>query len=108
MQKISRRLAYRATDALRSGDRTRARFLLDRVGDYGSTPESTNAWGRYEAAQQRAAERRAAARQQRQEQAVPAPSLAPESVPAPDTSGGPSTTNWCGKRDGDGDGVYCE
>jgi micrococcal nuclease len=24
-----------------------------------------------------------------------------------DTSG-PSTTNWCGKRDGDGDGIYCE
>jgi uncharacterized membrane protein YgcG len=21
---------------------------------------------------------------------------------------GPSTTNWCGKRDGDGDGIYCE
>ena len=21
---------------------------------------------------------------------------------------GPSTTNWCGKRDGDGDGLYCE
>jgi len=21
---------------------------------------------------------------------------------------GPSTFNWCGKRDGDGDGIYCE
>lgn len=107
-QKISRRLAYRAINALRSGDRSRARFLLNRVGDYSSTPQSMAAWARYDAAQQRVAQRRAADRQRRQEQATPAPSLAPQSVPSPDTSSGPSTTNWCGKRDGDGDGIYCE
>lgn len=36
-----------------------------------------------------------------------------DEAPAPETGGGadtsgPSTTNWCGKRDGDGDGIYCE
>jgi len=108
MQKISRRLAYRAIDALQSGDRTRARFLLNRADDYVSTPQSATAWARYDAAQQRVAQRRTAARQQRQEPAAPVPPVAPQSVPAPETSGGPSTTNWCGKRDGDGDGIYCE
>jgi hypothetical protein len=108
MQKISRRLAYRATNALRSGDSSRARFLLNRADDYRSTPQSMAAWARYDAAQQRVAQRRAAADQRRQENTNPAPALAPQSAPAPDTPSGPSTTNWCGKRDGDGDGIYCE
>jgi hypothetical protein len=113
-QKISRRLARRAIHALRSGDANRARFLLTRADEYGATPQSTAAWARYDVAQRRVADRRAAARQRQQEQAAPAPSVAPESapapesVPAPDTPSGPSTTNWCGKRDGDGDGIYCE
>ena len=108
MQKISRRLAYRATNALRSGDSGRARFLLNRADDYHSTPQSMAAWARYDAAQQRVAERRAAADQRRQENATPAPAPVPQSSPAPDTPSGPSSTNWCGKRDGDGDGIYCE
>jgi len=107
-QKISRRLAYRATNALRRGDHSRARFLLNRVDDYSSTPQSVAAWARYDAAQQRIVQRRAVARARRQENAIPAPSVAPQSVPAPDTASGPSATNWCGKRDGDGDGIYCE
>jgi hypothetical protein len=108
MQKISRRLAYRATNALRSGDSSRARFLLNRASDYRSTPQSVAAWARYDAAQQRVAERRAAADQRQQENATPDPAPAPQSAPTLDTPSGPSTTNWCGKRDGDGDGIYCE
>jgi hypothetical protein len=112
MQKISRRLAYRAINALRSGDRSRARYLLNRADDYTSTRQSAAAWARYGAAQQRAARRSAAARQRPQEEATPAPSLPPEPLPTLATSSGPSTTNWCGKRDGDGDGDgdgdYCE
>jgi len=108
MQKISRRLTYRAINALRSGDRTRARFLLNRADDYSSTPESVAAWARYDAAQQRVAQRRATPPQPPPETATALPYVAPQSVPAPETSGGPSTTNWCGKRDGDGDGIYCE
>jgi hypothetical protein len=30
------------------------------------------------------------------------------SYSAPSGSSGGSTSNWCGKRDGDGDGLYCE
>jgi type IV secretory pathway VirB10-like protein len=101
MQKISRRLANRAINALRSGDRTRARFLLNRADDYSSTPQSVDAWARYYAAQPSVAPTSSTADD-------PSPSVAPPSAPAPDTSGGPSTTNWCGKRDGDGDGIYCE
>lgn len=108
MRKISRRLAQRAINALLNGDRTRARFLLNRADAYGSTPQSTDAWGRYNAAQQRLAQRRALAHQREQDKATPAPPVAPQPVPAPETSSGPSTTNWCGKRDGDGDGIYCE
>jgi hypothetical protein len=108
MRKISRRLAYRAIDALQRGDRGRARFLLTRVDDYGSTPQSIDAWVRYDAAQQRVAERRAVARQPRQQDTYSVPAPTPPSEPAPETSMGPSTTNWCGKRDGDGDGIYCE
>jgi hypothetical protein len=108
MQKISRRLAYRAINALRSGDRTRARFLLNRADEYSSTPESVAAWVRYDAAQQRVAQRRTTPTQPPPEPATAVPFVAPQSVPVPETSGGPSTTNWCGKRDGDGDGIYCE
>ena len=55
--------------------------------------------------------RTAARRQQRQAEeqssAVPDDSGGGSSGGGADTSG-PSTTNYCGKRDGDGDGIYCE
>jgi hypothetical protein len=100
MQKISRRLADRAINALRSDDRTRARFLLNRADGYSSTPQSAAAWDRYYASRPPVAQG-----QSLKTQARPIPS---KSAPTPATSSGPSTTNWCGKRDGDGDGIYCE
>ncbi len=137
-RRISRRLARRAMVALRSGNRRRAQSLLTTSDGYPSTPASRQAWTSLRAAKARAAaqararrlaaaaareaarqrrvvrvaaarQRRAAARQRRaaqraaEEQALSAPS-----TPDVDSPSGPSSTNWCGKRDGDGDGIYCE
>lgn len=119
-RRIANRLARRAMFALNSGDRSRARFLVIKSRDYPSTYLSRQASGAVEQAQARAkaaaaarraeAQARAAAREAEERAAREAEDAAPTDLPdvgAPDTSG-PSTTNWCGKRDGDGDGIYCE
>jgi hypothetical protein len=126
-QRISRRLARRVIRAVSSGDRRQAHLLLREAKKYPTTSLTRTAKRRYEVAQAQADARRqaradaraqrrqarAAAREQaraqaraRRDAAAAAPD-APASGGAPDTSG-PSTTNWCGKRDGDGDGIYCE
>jgi hypothetical protein len=132
-RKISRTIARDIRRALRNGDRSAAKMLISEAGRYPSTPQIRAARSSYraakaraaqraaarraarEAARQRAAERRAARRAARE--AAQAAAAAEADVPtyedsndAPDVdvSGGPSTTNWCGKRDGDGDGIYCE
>jgi hypothetical protein len=124
-RRISRRIGRRALRALTKGDRRKAGKLL-RTADaegYPSTSELRTAEARYEEAVARAKERAAAKRQARREaraqeraerraqreaeEAAQAPDPEDDASPAPDSSG-PSTTNWCGKRDGDGDGIYCE
>lgn len=134
-RRIANRLARRTMAALTRGDRSRARFLVLRSEDYPSTSLSRQARGAYRRARVRAdarfcsssekvayrdtaaikpgcadyaADRQAAvvAREQR-EAAEAAPVVEAPSTDPADTSG-PSTTNWCGKRDGDGDGIYCE
>ena len=145
-RRIANRLARRTMNALRGGDRSRARFLVLKAREYPSTSLSRQARGAYRQAQVRAdgrfcsatekssyrdtglikagcadyvATRQAAvaAREQRaaakraaddaERAAAEAPSIDAPGADAPDTSG-PSTFNWCGKRDGDGDGIYCE
>jgi hypothetical protein len=125
---ISRHLAKRVRASLRRGDRSQAKRLLAEARDYPSTAGLRNARASYSAAKARAgyraeqrriareaaraaaAERRAAERAAEEAAAAAAVAAAAPSVDsydAPDTSGG-SSTNWCGKRDGDGDGIYCE
>jgi hypothetical protein len=117
-RRIANRLAHRAMFALDSGDRSRAGFLVLKSRDYPLTNLSRQASGAYYAAQARAKARAAAQRAEaeRMEKAQAAreeAERAAEAIPdvpqssAPDASG-PSTSNWCGKRDGDGDGIYCE
>lgn len=119
-RRIANRLARRTMFALDQGDRSRARFLVIKSRDYPSTRMSEQARSAYESAQAaakaEAAARRAEAERVAQEEAArEAAQRAAEAVPdyeapgpsAPEASG-PSTTNWCGKRDGDGDGIYCE
>lgn len=117
-RRIANRLARRTMFALNSGDRSRARFLVLKSRDYPTTNMSRQASTAYYAAQERAkaqaaARRAEAVRIAQAEAARKEAERAAEAVPdapeadAPDTSG-PSTTNWCGKRDGDGDGIYCE
>jgi hypothetical protein len=121
-RRIANRLARRTLFALDGGDRSRARFLLRKSQDYPTTSMSRQASAAYEAAQARAKVRTAArkavaeqraAREAEQRAASQAEQRAADAVPdapdatAPDASG-PSTNNWCGKRDGDGDGIYCE
>lgn len=128
-RKISRHLAMRARAALRRGSRSTARRLLRRAAAYPATAEAADARDMLEAADDRAAYlaeqrrlRRAAARQAARERAAAEraaaervaadlaaaeEAAAAESYDAPDVDGG-STANWCGKRDGDGDGIYCE
>jgi hypothetical protein len=129
---ISRRLARQARTALGDGDRGAARRALLRADAYGRTPEIRGARASYRAAVVRAADRaaaRVAAREVVRRQAAEGRAArraalaaaqaadAAESVTpdvddvslAPDAEeSGASTTNWCGKRDGDGDGLYCE
>jgi hypothetical protein len=129
---ITRSFARQARAALRDGDRPRARRLLAPSARYGSGPELRAARASLRAAQRRAArraerrraeaaarraraaERRAARRPAQQaaraaERAAEAQEAAAAAAPEPaaDTSG-PSTVNWCGRRDGDGDGISCE
>jgi len=125
---ISRKLARQVRVALRNGDRGAAKRALRRADRFGPTSEIRAARTSYRAAVARAADRAAAraaarevARQQAAERraargaaqaAAAAEAMAPSydetpSVPEVDASG-PLTTNWCGKRDGDGDGIYCE
>lgn len=121
-RRIANRLARRTMFALDSGDRSRARFLVLKARDYPSTSMSRQARAAYDDAQARAKARAAARRAEAEARAAQdaaeraareAEERAAEAVPdvpeasAPETSG-PSTTNWCGKRDGDGDGIYCE
>ena len=118
-RRIANRLARRTMFALAKGDRSRARFLVAKSEDYPSTSMSRDASGAYQAAQARASARTAARRVEAQrvaqedaarEEAERAIESAPDIPDAsvPDSPSGPSTTNWCGKRDGDGDGIYCE
>ena len=128
-RRISRHIARRALAALRTGDRAEARALLREAKQYPSTSATRTARTRLAAAEREADARRLARQQAREERrqaraaakaearaeararrradeaATPDPAESGES--APDTSG-PSTNNWCGKRDGDGDGIYCE
>lgn len=118
-RRIANRLARRVMSALDRGDRSRARFLVARFQDYPSTAMSQAATTAYEAARTRARARAAARRAEAQriiqeaaareaaERAAESPDDVPD-VGVPDVPSGPSTTNWCGKRDGDGDGIYCE
>lgn len=125
-RRISRRIARAARRALRRGDRAAARRHLALADNYPTTDATrvvrleyraakrraaTRRAARRRAAERRASERRAAeraaaARRAAQRAAAEAPAPAPSS--APSSPSGPSTTNWCGKRDGDGDGIYCE
>lgn len=120
-RKISRHLAKRARAALRSGSRATARRLLRRSSGFPSTPEAAAARADLEAADARAAYRaeqrrirRAAAREAARAAAAEraaaeeAAAAAAEEYDAPAVDAGGSSTNWCGKRDGDGDGIYCE
>jgi hypothetical protein len=126
-RKISRTLAREVRVALRAGDRWAAKDALRRSGRYGTTPEIRAARASYRTAKARAAERAAARRVAREaarqraaerraareaEEAAAAAASGPayeDSYDAPEAEmSGPSTTNWCGKRDGDGDGIYCE
>ena len=128
-RRIARRLAYRTMKALRSGDRSRASRLLREAREYPRTAEITRADAALDAAQTRAQERAAAKRraaavaraarraraetrrqaraEARRRAAVTESAPSVSSAPEPSMSG-PSTFNWCGKRDGDGDGIYCE
>jgi hypothetical protein len=117
-RRIAGRLARRAIYAVGIGNRGRARRLLRRANQYPQTPAVTRARSSLRSAerraarraelrrQQRAAARRAAAEARAAERRA-AEAAAAQAVAAPETSG-PSTYNWCGKRDGDGDGLYCE
>ncbi len=134
-RRIANRLARRTMAALTDGERSRARFLVIRSEDYPSTSLSRQARSSYRRAQARAdarfcssrekvayrdtgvirsgcavyvADRRAAAAASEAREAAEAapPPVAPRNDPP--SASGPSTTNWCGKRDGDGDGIYCE
>lgn len=118
-RRIANRLARRTMYALSTGDRSRARFLVTKADAYPSTTLSLDASTAYEAAQARASARAAArraeaqrilaeqaAREEAERVADEMPDIPDQSVP--DSPSGPSSTNWCGKRDGDGDGIYCE
>ena len=115
---IANRLARRTMFALDRGNRSRAHFLVLKARDFPSTTLSLQASAAYDAAQDRVRARAAARRVEAQrladaqaarEEAQRAAEATPDAPEAsvPDASG-PSTTNWCGKRDGDGDGIYCE
>lgn len=123
-RKISRTLARQARSALRAGDRAAAGRAIRRADRFGATPEIRAARSSYRAAKsrasaraaaRRAAERAAAAEKKaRAAERAAAERAAEESyetesydAPSSDMSG-PSSVNWCGKRDGDGDGIYCE
>jgi hypothetical protein len=117
-RRIANRLARRTMFALDGGDRSRARFLVIKSRGYPLTNLSREASGAYYAAQARAKARAAAQRaeaarmaqaQADREEAQRAIEAVPD-VPEPSApkASGPSTSNWCGKRDGDGDGIYCE
>jgi hypothetical protein len=103
-RRIARRLAFRIQRALQTNDRGHASRLLSEASAYPRTVEIRRAAKALHAAQARAAARSAASRKARRR--AEAVESAP-AAPASDLSG-PSTTNWCGKRDGDGDGIYCE
>lgn len=120
-RKISRHLAKRARAALRRGSRATARRLLRRTHRFPATREAADARADLEAVDARAAYRaeqrrirRAAAREAARVAAAEraaaeeAAAAAAEEYDAPDVDTGGSSTNWCGKRDGDGDGIYCE
>lgn len=129
-RRISNRYARRIRDALRSGDRGRASFLLRQARRYPRTQQLAQASASYRAAkdraaararqrrlaaeqrrQQRAAERAAARerREQRQQQEDAAPSA--PSVPSGTCSEIPQTdfpVPAGDPRDRDGDGIACE
>ena len=124
-RRIARRLAYRVQRALSIGDRAHASQLLRKARAYPRTSEIGRAAKALDAAQARAAARRKAqaiaraqhrarvqarriarAEARRRAQAAESAPAVPAAPEAP--TSGPSTTNWCGKRDGDGDGIYCE
>ena len=122
-RRISRRIARRVMYALDRGDRGRARLLLRQGRRFPSTSLSRAARSRYVVVQREAAERqqaledaREARRQARAQARVEerARREAEAAAPDPPDAGGSSepeggsTSNWCGKRDGDGDGIYCE
>jgi hypothetical protein len=124
-RRISRRIGRRALRALAKGDRGKARRLLRQAEEYPRTSVLQKAESRYDVAVARAKERAEAKRQARREARAQAraeerarreaeeAAQAPDPAPSDDggssaPESGPSTTNWCGKRDGDGDGIYCE
>ena len=97
---------FRSTQATRTAIREARRALdvrrrRDLAAERAQAAREAN---RREERRQRAAERR---RQAAENRRVPDLSAGGGSARAPGVSG-PSTTNWCGKRDGDGDGIYCE
>lgn len=115
---IAYRIAKGIRRRVRTGDLDEARGLVIASRKYPATAELKSATKYYRserlqekrrvqqlkakraAARKRAREKREArarARREREESAYEAPSQS-----------GPSTENWCGKRDGDGDGIYCE
>lgn len=126
-RRIAGHLAKRVRKALRSGDRSGARSLLAESRSYPQTSEVRQArlsYKRAQAAAQRRAEARRIARAEARRKArearaarrrareaaralEAAPTYDAPASEAPSTTG-PSSVNWCGKRDGDGDGVYCE
>lgn len=127
-RRIANRIARRIMFAVRSGDRSRARFLLTSASKYPTTTTLREARAAYRVAKQRAdaqaAARRAAAeqrrhqraaeraakraaREQQQEEATPEPS-APSGGACADTPATNFPVPPGDPRDRDGDGIACE
>lgn len=94
--------ARRAAARRRQEERKAARVAAATSRKAREARRAARAAARRQARRDRAAQRR---RQREAEQDVP--SSGGGGGDGGDTSG-PSTNNWCGKRDGDGDGIYCE
>ena len=132
-RRISRHIARRVRNALRGGKRRSAMNLLAESKAYPRTAEIRQARVSHRVAQaaakrraelrriareRRAEERRLARQRAREERAArrrareAARALEAQAYEAPayeaPSASGPSSVNWCGKRDGDGDGIYCE
>lgn len=94
--------ARRAAARRRAVKRERARAAAAARRRIRAERRAARAAARRQARRQRAEERR------RQRAAQQAPSGGGDSGGGGGDTSGPSSSNWCGKRDGDGDGIYCE